>query len=221
MFPPANDPDTVATSATASTLTLRRVQRFAPAPELPFPRASVVIFDLETTGLDPQQDRIIEIGAIKLTALTPVDEFSSLVATDVELSDEIVRLTGISSAMLEGQPTVDEVLPRFLQFIQGSILVAHNAEFDLSMLKVAASRLSIDLEWPCLCTLKMARDLLPQLENKKLDTLAAHYGLSFEARHRSIGDVKVTLGVLNGLMNQEASHLTTWAALTPFAVTAT
>lgn len=202
----------------SQTLRLRRLKRYVPEPDYAIQAAPLVVFDLETTGLDPEVDRIIEVGAIKLVDFEPVAEFSSLVYTDVELTDDIIKLTGISPDMLVGQPTIDAVLPKFLEFIEGSILVAHNAEFDLSMIGAACSRLGIDLEWPCFCTLKMARELLPDLENKKLDTLAAHYGLTFEARHRAIGDIKVTTGVLANLFRREAQAFKTWSQITNFRV---
>ena len=191
-------------------LQLRRLKRFLPVPSHHVWNGSIVVFDFETTGLDPETDRIIEIGAIKLVNLKPVAEFSELVHTSIELTEDIVRLTGITSEMLEGKPEIDDVLPKFLNFIEGSIIIAHNAEFDLSMLKASLSRIGIDLEWPVFCTLKMARDLLPDLERKNLDSLAQHYNLTFEARHRAIGDIKVTVGVLNGMLAKEAKHLTLW-----------
>jgi DNA polymerase III epsilon subunit family exonuclease len=202
----------------ADVLRLRRLKRFVPEPEHLLRPAPIVVFDLETTGLDPEVDRITEIGAIKLVNLRPVAEFSQLVSTDIELTDDIIKLTGITPEMLVGQPEIAEVLPRFLQFIDGAILVAHNAEFDLAMLKAACSREGVDLEWPCFCTLKMSRELLGHLENRKLDTLAAHYGLKFEARHRAIGDIKVTIGVLAGLLGREAEPLTRWSHMQPYTV---
>jgi len=199
-------------------LRLRRLKRYVPEPDHPVTEATIVVFDLETTGLDYETDRIIEIGGIKLQGMRPIAEFESLVHTDLELTDDIIRLTGIRPEMLVGQPSISEALPRFLEFIEGAILVAHNAEFDMSMIKAACSRQGIDLEWPCFCTLKMARELLADLENKKLDTLAAHYGLTFEARHRAIGDIKVTAGVLSGLFQREARELRRWAQLQPYMV---
>lgn len=199
-------------------LTLRRLKRFLPDLAYPMPDATIVVFDLETTGLDAETDRIIEVGAIKLKGLEPVAQFSTLVKTDIELTDDIVKITGITQDMLEGQPAIEAVLPKFLEFIEGSILVAHNAEFDVSMVRAACSRVGIDLEWPCFCTLKMARELLPDLENKKLDTIANHYGLTFEARHRSVGDVKVTVGVLRNLLAQQPERFKHWAGLAPFTV---
>jgi DNA polymerase III epsilon subunit family exonuclease len=215
LFPPLDQ----AAASDAGDLKLRRLKRFVPEHTHPVQEAPLVVFDLETTGLDPEVDRIIEIGAIKLHGLAPVAEYASLVAPEgVELTDEIIKITGITPAMLDGQPRIAEVLPRFLEFIDGAVLVAHNAEFDLAMIRAASSRLGIDLDWPCFCTLKMARELLPDLENKKLDTLAAHYGLSFEARHRAIGDIKVTVGVLNGLLKAEGKGLTRWSHFEPYSV---
>lgn len=202
-----------------SSLRLRQLKRFVPEPHWPLTETPLIIFDLETTGLDPKTDRIIEIGAQKLVGFEVVDEFSTLVSTQFELTPDVVKLTGITPDMLEGQPSIDDVLPRFLQFIDGGILVAHNAEFDLSMIRAACSRMNVDLEWPCFCTVKMARELLPDLVNKKLDTLAEHYDLTFESRHRSIGDVKVTAGVLQALLEREGTHLRQWSDMSQFVVT--
>jgi DNA polymerase III epsilon subunit family exonuclease len=199
-------------------LKLRRVKRFLPDPSFAMPDASLVVFDLETTGLDADVDRNIEIGAIKLRCMEPVEQFSTLVKADLEVTEDITKITGITQDMLEGQPPIDDVLPKFLEFIEGSILVAHNAEFDLSMVRAACSRAGVDLEWPTFCTLKMARELLPDLENKKLDTIAKHYGLTFEARHRSVGDVKVTVGVLKNLLAQDPERFKLWSGMQPFTV---
>jgi DNA polymerase III epsilon subunit family exonuclease len=216
MFPKA---DQALGQDVTETLTLRRLKRFLPELKREVREMPIVVFDLETTGLDPHADRIIEVGAMKLEGLKVVSEFSSLVHTDIELTDDIVRMTGITPDMLKGQPKIDQVLPKFLEFIEGSVLVAHNAEFDMSMIKATCSRAGVDLEWPCFCTLKMARVFLADLENKKLDTLASHYGLTFEARHRAIGDIKVTVGVLNELLRNEAAHLRQWHQFEPYKVT--
>ena len=201
-------------------LQLRRVKRFVADPAMRLADLPIVVFDLETTGLDYQADRIIEIGAQKLVGLEAVDEYSSLIKPDIELTKAVKRITGISDEMLADQPQIEEILPAFLEFISGSILVAHNADFDLNMITAACARMGLDLEWSCFCTLKMARELLADLENKKLDTLAEHYGLSFEARHRSIGDVKVTAAVLRNMLEQEGGDLETWAQFEPFEVNA-
>lgn len=199
-------------------LQLRKNIRFTVDPEQMFRNLPWVVFDFETTGLDSEIDRVIEIGAQKLINNTVIEEYSTFIHTDVELSEVVQNLTGITPAMLEGQPHIEEVLPQFLSFIEGSILVAHNAEFDMSMLRSTCSRAGIDIDWPVFCTLKLARELLPDLERKNLDTLAEHYGLTFESRHRSIGDVKVTVRVLNEMLGSEGSYLKFWKDLNPFKV---
>jgi DNA polymerase III epsilon subunit family exonuclease len=199
-------------------LKLRRSIRFRIDEQGDFRKFPIVIFDFETTGLDPNRDQIIEVGAIKYSNFEPVEEFSSLVSTKIPLTDLITRLTGITPDMLVGQPSMEEVLPRFLNFIEGSLLVAHNASFDMGFLRAACQRQGVDIEWPVFCTLKMAREYLVQLERKSLDSLAEYYGLEFEARHRSIGDVKVTGLVLKELLSDEGAHLKTWSDLGSFRV---
>lgn len=199
-------------------LTLRQVKRFSPSPMTILRQVPLVVVDVETTGLDPKADQIIEIGAIKMINFKPVAEFSSFISTSIVLSDDIIRLTGITPEMLEDQPPLETVMADFLKFIEGSLLVAHNAEFDASMIKAACSQMGVDLEWPYLCTLKLARELLPDLENKKLDTLAQYYGLTFESRHRAIGDIKVTCGVLREMLAQEAHSIHTWGEAKPFSI---
>ncbi len=168
----------------------------------------LVIFDFETTGLDTSSDRIIEIGAVSVLGSGKLEEFSYLVDPGVEVSERITEVTGITTAMLQGKPKLEEVLPSFFEFVGDGILVAHNAEFDYAFLRSESDRLGIEFELPCFCTLKMARALLPELERKNLDFLADHYGLSFESRHRSIGDCKVTLEVMKNLLTD--FKLQTW-----------
>lgn len=200
-------------------LTLRRVLRFVPAPTARIEEIPIVVFDFETTGLDVNQDRIIEIGAEKLIGFEVVDTFSTLITTSIDLTQQIQQLTGITPEMLSGQPELEEVLPTFFKFIDGSLLAAHNAEFDFTMLKAAALRMGYEVDLPCFCTLKMARTLLPNLENRKLDTLAQHYNLTFGSRHRSMGDVRVTSEVLRNLVTVEADGIECWKDLEPFNVT--
>ena len=197
---------------------LRRSVCYRAHPDLDFRSTPLVVFDLETTGLDSQYDRIIEVGAQKLVNFQVVDEFSSFVRIDTELSSTVTRITGITDEMLKGQPAIQQVIPDFLKFIDGSILMAHNAGFDKAFLKEEANRLGLDLEWSVFCSLKLARKFLADLESKSLDSLAEHYGLTFEARHRSIGDVKVTVAVIEQLFKNEAMKLHTWGDLTDFYV---
>lgn len=199
-------------------LRLQRMVRFQPDDALRLADASIVVFDFETTGLNTVEDRIVEVGAIRIKNFGEVEQFVSLVRPDVDMSRAAGVVTGITSEMLADAPAITKVLPEFLEFIQGSILVAHNAEFDMGFLKAACLREGIELQWPSFCTLKMARALLPALESKGLDALARHYELTFEARHRSIGDVRVTCQVMEKLWEAEARELKTWKDVAPFVV---
>lgn len=197
-------------------LLLQRLIRFAAEPDADLETAPIVVFDLETTGLDVENDEIIEIGAEKLVGFEVVEEFSFLVKPSVLMSEQITSLTGITPEMLENQPTIDDVLPKFFDFIRGGLLIAHNADFDFRLLRASARRLGYDFDWPCACTFKMSRELLPTLENRKLDTLAKHYGLSFGSRHRSMGDVRVTSEVLRNLITKDSDCIETWKDLAPY-----
>ncbi|MFK7823827.1 MAG: PolC-type DNA polymerase III [Oligoflexales bacterium] len=199
-------------------LSLRRSITYFPDPKLAISGANLAVFDLETTGLDAVGDRIVEIGALKICNGQVMEEFETLLDPERDFPIEAQKVSGITPDMLEGKPNIAQVLPDFLKFIDGCILVAHNANFDMGFIRNNANRLGIDLQWPSFCTLKLARELLPDLERKTLDMLAEHYGLSFEARHRSIGDVKVTVGVLEQLMKNEGSYLHSWKDMEPFSV---
>ena len=204
--------------ASTQDLFLQKVLRFLAPKDKPVKDCRLVVFDFETTGLNSAKDRIIEIGALRVEAGRPTAEFSTLIQPEMPLPETVVRITGITDEMLVGQPLIEDKWREFLDFIEGAILVAHNAEFDMAFLRNASQRLGYQVQWPCFCTLKMARQLLPDLESKNLDTLAEHYGLQFEARHRSIGDCKVTSAVLQSFLNHEGRELQLWDDFEPFAV---
>ena len=200
-------------------LTLEKVIRFQLDPQTLFNGMPLVVFDFETTGLDSKSDLIIEVGAVRIENGQPVGEFSTLINPGVSLSEQVVSITGINDEMLVGQPPIEDVLGDFVSFFEGATLVAHNAEFDMAFLTAACQRIGWRLQWPAFCTLKMARRILPQLESRNLDTLAGHYDLSFEARHRSIGDVKVTCAVMNEMLADLGDELKSWSDLKDFYVT--
>jgi DNA polymerase III subunit epsilon len=194
-------------SNSAASLRLQTILRYQPSIRLSLLGAPVVIFDFETTGLNPVKDEIIEIGAKKIfleDAGAEELEFATLVKPSRNLSDEIKSITGLDDADLAGVPNIEHALPEFIQFIKGSILVAHNADFDWAFLKHQCEKQGVDISWPCLCTLKMARIHHRDLESRNLDQLARHYGLSFDSRHRSIGDVRVTSDVFKKMIQKEA-----------------
>lgn len=155
----------------------------------------IVVFDFETTGLDVKTSRIIEIGAIKYLGRKEIARFSTLVNPGIKLPPETFSLSGINDEMLVGKPLADEVLSDFHDFMRGCVGVAHNAEFDCGMLTYESGRVGVRCDYTIVCTLKLAR-AFSNSERRNLDALAAHYGLSFESRHRSIGDILVTAEVL-------------------------
>ena len=152
--------------------------------------------DLETTGLDPVGNEIIEIGAIKAKGGEIKDIFNKLIKPKSAITSIITDITGITNEMVDASPAIDEVLPEFLKFIDNITLIAHNADFDIPFLAESIkSALKEDLKNPTICTLKTARALLPGLENHKLHTVARYFKIPISARHRAIGDCEATYQV--------------------------
>jgi DNA polymerase III epsilon subunit family exonuclease len=165
--------------------------------------ADVVVVDVETTGWLADAASITEIGAVRLAKGQVVAEFSALVNPGVPIPPPITELTGITDGMVASAPPIGEVLPRFLQFARDSVLVAHNAPFDLGFLRAAATACS--LPWPpcaVLDTAVLARIVLRPGEviDHKLATLAEHFGSSSGPRHRALADAMATADVLAALL---------------------
>ncbi len=158
----------------------------------PINELEFVVFDLETTGLNPQQEEIIEIGAVRIQNGELADTFSQLVASRNPLSEKIQSITGIKPSMLEGKPDLKDVLPRFLDFMKGSILVAHNARFDMGFLKHHYLTIFHEaLEYPYLDTLALSRSLL-RMKSYSLDRIAKKLGLGDFTHHRALEDAQIT-----------------------------
>ncbi|NNE68925.1 MAG: GIY-YIG nuclease family protein [Rhodothermales bacterium] len=156
-----------------------------------------VVVDTETTGTDPTEHRIIEIGAVRIERGEIVDRFEQLVDPECAVPRSITRLTGIRPEMLTGKPTVGPAIAAFQAWTSGAPLVAHNAGFDQRFLALEGLRTaSGTFDEPFLCTLRLARRLLPGLPSKGLDSLKKFYGLSIERRHRAMDDADLTARVL-------------------------
>lgn len=152
-----------------------------------------VVFDIETTGLSKENDKITEIGAVKVENGKIVDHFSTFVNPKRRLSEEIVKLTNITDDMLKDAPTIDKVLPEFLKFCGNSVLVAHNASFDVGFIRNNAEVLHIpSVDNTVLDTVELSRTLLPELKKHKLDIVAEHLGVSLEGHHRAVNDAEAT-----------------------------
>ncbi|MCI5568335.1 MAG: PolC-type DNA polymerase III [Lachnospiraceae bacterium] len=154
--------------------------------------ASYVVFDLETTGFSPEHSAIIEIGAVRVEGQKITDRFSTFVNPKVPIPLRIEQLTKINDSMVVGARTIDEILPEFIKFCEGAVLVAHNASFDYSFIKKNCENLGIDIDFTVLDTVSLSRYMLPRLTRFKLDTVAKHLGVSLENHHRAVDDAECT-----------------------------
>ena len=152
-----------------------------------------VVFDLETFGLNSHKNEIIEIGAIKLKGTRIVDTFSSFVNPNKIIPKRISELTHITQDMVDNAPTIEDVLPKFLEFTKDAVMVAHNSAFDMGFIRRDAKKyMGIDYKPPIIDTLQMARDLYPDLKGYNLDRLNKIFKLSLENHHRAIDDAQST-----------------------------
>lgn len=151
-----------------------------------------VVFDVETTGFSAIDDRIIEMGAVKIQDGKIIDTFSEFTNPGFHIPHKITELTTIDDAMVEGCPSFDELLEKFMSFCEGSILVAHNAEFDISFIKSSMHRKNINFDYEYIDTLELSRYLLPDMKKHKLDALTSLFNITLENHHRAIDDATAT-----------------------------
>ena len=151
-----------------------------------------VVFDLETTGFSPLNNKIIEIGAVKVQNGKITDRFSTFVNPEVPIPFKIEELTGIRDDMVLDAPKIEEILPEFLKFCEGAIMVAHNAGFDMSFISKNCERQGMECEYTVIDTVALARVLLPQLNRFKLDTVAKALKISLDNHHRAVDDAACT-----------------------------
>ncbi len=152
-----------------------------------------VVFDIETTGFGPANDKIIEIGAIKVAnGVLTEEKFSTFINPDIPIPFKIEQLTGITDEMVLEYPLIDVILPQFLEYCKGSVLVAHNASFDVGFITKKAEQLGIQTDFTVVDTVGMARSLLPNLSKFKLNIVAKELGISLENHHRAVDDAQAT-----------------------------
>jgi DNA polymerase III subunit epsilon len=179
-----------------------------PQADVTLRETTFVVVDLETTGGRPSgenHDAITEIGAVKVRGGVILGELATLVDPGRSIPPQIVSLTGITTAMVCDAPTIDSVLPSFLEFSRGAVLVAHNAGFDIGFLRAAAERAHIT--WPrppVLCTVRLARRVLTRDEapSVRLSALARLFGAATTPTHRALDDARATVDVLHGLIER-------------------
>jgi DNA polymerase-3 subunit epsilon len=155
------------------------------------PEAIFTAFDVETTGLIPGVDRIVEIGAVRFRADGILDTFETLVDPGISMPEEAGVVNGITDEMLKGKPHISDELPRFLAYLGGSYPVAHNAAFDVGFVSAEAVRLGLSApDVPVLDTRTLAIAAFPGRASYGLDVLARAYGLSAESAHRALSDAR-------------------------------
>lgn len=159
------------------------------------------VLDLETTGLSFRTDKITEVGIMKVKNGEVIDSFSCFVNPEKPIPPEVVEVTKITDDMVKDAETIDQVFPKILEFVGDSVLVAHNADFDIPFLKYHGNLLGYQLNNTYMDTLRMAKVLFPEFTKYKLGIIAEKLGIKVEVAHRALDDVDTTVKVMNVMMN--------------------
>ena len=163
-------------------------------PSVSFPRGQNIdteycVLDIETTGLSFRTEKITELGAVIYKNGEVIQKFESFVNPGKPIPDDVVAITHITDEMVKDAKTIEEVLPKFLEFIKDRVIVAHNADFDVGFLKYNAEQLGYKLENTCIDTLRLAKDLFPDYKKYKLGIIAEKLGIKVDVAHRALDDV--------------------------------
>lgn len=160
-----------------------------------------VVFDIETTGFDPFNDKIIEIGAVKMRGREIIGEFSEFVNPEIPIPPKITELTTITDEMVANAEKIETVLPRFLEFCTDTTVVAHNAKFDVGFIKQKTIEQGLEYSPSVIDTLPLARTLLPDSRGYGLANLVKYFGITLETHHRAVDDAKATAEVFQKFLN--------------------
>jgi DNA polymerase-3 subunit alpha (Gram-positive type) len=155
------------------------------------------VLDLETTGFSPVTEKITEIGVMKIKDGKVIDKFSCFVNPEKSIPSRVVEVTNITDDMVRNAETIDKVFPKMLKFIEGSVLVAHNAEFDINFLKHNSRVLGYEFDFTYVDTLSLAQEIFPDFKTYKLGRIAKNLGIKVEVAHRALDDVDTTVKVFN------------------------
>ena len=171
-------------------------------PVVSFPKGQDIdttycVLDLETTGFSFRTEKITEIGIMKIKNGEVLDEFSCFVNPEKPIPQRVVEVTNITDDMVKDAETIDKVFPKMMEFIGDSVLVAHNADFDIGFLKYNAKELGYTLDNTYLDTLRLAKELFPDYKKYKLGIIAENLGIKVEVAHRALDDVDTTVKVFN------------------------
>lgn len=162
------------------------------------------VLDLETTGFSATNDRITEIGIMKVKNKEVIDEFSCFVNPERHIPERVTEVTNITDDMVKDAETIETIFPKMLEFLgddKETVIVAHNANFDVGFLKQNAKRLGYDFNYTYLDTLSLAKDLFPNYKKYKLGKIAENLGIKVEVAHRALDDVDTTVKVFNVMMD--------------------
>ena len=176
-------------------------------PVVSFPRGQDIeettycVLDLETTGFSFRTEKITEIGIMKMKNGEVIDEFSCFVNPEKPIPQRVVEVTNITDDMVKDAETIDKVFPKMMEFIGDSVLVAHNADFDIGFLKYNAGELGYSLENTYMDTLRLAKELFPEYKKYKLGIIAENLGIKVEVAHRALDDVDTTVKVLKVMLD--------------------
>ncbi len=160
------------------------------------------VLDLETTGFSATKEKITEVGIMKVKNGEVIDEFSSFVNPQKHIPTRVTEVTNITDDMVKDAPTIEEIFPKILEFIKDSVLVAHNASFDIGFLKQNAKNLGYDFDYTYLDTLSLAKDLFPNYKKYQLGKIAENLGIKVEVAHRALDDVDTTVKVFRVMMEE-------------------
>ena len=171
--------------------------------ELSVKAQTYVIIDVETTGKGINGTRITEICAVRMTNGKIVDKFTSLVNPQAYIPSFITSLTGIDDAMVEGAPLFSDISDRILEITEDAIFVAHNVNFDFGFLKKEFNELGARFDRKKLCTVRLAKKIIPGYRSYGLGTLTKNLGITINDRHRALGDAEATAKVLGLLIEKD------------------
>ena len=158
------------------------------------------VLDLETTGFSPKTEKITEVGIMKIKSGEVIDSFSCFVNPEKPIPERVVEVTHITDDMVKDAETIDKVFPKILEFCKDSVIVAHNASFDVGFLKYNAKELGYDFDFTYVDTLALARKIYPNLKKHKLGKIAEFLNIKVEVAHRALDDVDTTVKVYNEMM---------------------
>lgn len=148
----------------------------------------LAIIDTETTGLSPGEDRVVEVGVLRVERGAVVRRFTSLIRQERPLPAVITNITGITDAMLDGAPAFADIAPELAQMLDGALFVAHNAPFDYGFIREEFARLGTPFAAQCLCSVRLSRELFPEYRRHDLSSIVQRHGLASDERHRAADD---------------------------------